>query len=90
MPGVLEDREVVEDASRTVLVWLRAKDWIEYRGLLILSGVAEGDAARVITQTAEQLNQVARLTDSDPKLAELAALMRAKLLRPPLTEAFEF
>lgn len=90
MPGVLEDREVVEDASRTVLVWLRAKDWIEFRGLLILAGVAEGDAARVITQTAEQLNQVARLHDTHPKLAEMAALMRAKLLRPPLTEAFEF
>lgn len=90
MPGIVEDREVVEDAARTVLIWLRARDWMEFRGLLVLSGVAEGDAARVITQTAEQLNQIARLTESHPKLAESAALMRSRLLRPPLTEALEF
>ncbi len=90
MPGVLEDREVVEDACRTVLTWMKSPDWIQFRALLILSGVAEGDAARLITQTAEQLNQISRLTESHPELAKCAAEMRMKLLRPPLTEAFEF
>ena len=89
MPGILEDREVIEDASRTVLVWLRAKDWNEYRGILMLSGVAEGDAARLITQTAEQLNQIARLDLTHPELSSVAADARQRLLRPPLTEAFD-
>ena len=89
MPGILEDREVIEDASRTVLIWLRSKDWNEFRGLLMLGGVAEGDAARVITQTAEQLNQIARLDQTHPELASVAADARQRLLRPPLTEAFD-
>lgn len=90
MPGILEDREAIEDASRTALIWLRAENWIEFRSLLFLSGVAEGDAARLITQTAEQLNQIARLDQSHPELASMAADARQRLLRPPLTEAIEF
>lgn len=90
MPGVLEDRTTLEDAARTVLIWMRAESWIEFRSLLFLSGVAEGDAARLITQTAEQLNQIARLEQSHPELSSMAADARQRLLRPPLTEAIEF
>jgi ATP-dependent RNA helicase HelY len=90
MPGILDDRQALEDAARTVLVWMRAESWLEFRGVLFLSGVAEGDAARVITQTAEQLNQIARLDQSHPEIASMAADARQRLLRPPLTEAIEF
>jgi ATP-dependent RNA helicase HelY len=90
MPGILDDREALEDAARTVLIWMRSESWIEFRSLLFLSGVAEGDAARLITQTAEQLNQIARLEQSHPELSSMAADARQRLLRPPLTEAIEF
>ncbi len=90
MPGILEDREALEDAARTVLIWMRSENWIEFRSLLFLGGVAEGDAARLITQTAEQLNQIARLEQSHPELSSMAADARQRLLRPPLTEAIEF
>ncbi|HMO17760.1 MAG TPA: helicase-related protein [Oligoflexia bacterium] len=90
MPGILEDREVLEDAARTALLWLRAENWLEFRTVLLLGGVAEGDAARLISQTSEQLNQIARLTQSHPELSSMAADARQRLLRPPLTEAFEF
>lgn len=86
MPGVLEDRAVLPDASYTALTWLQISDWSSFRSLLTLGGVAEGDAARVITQTAEQLNQLARLRDSHYELSLLAVEARQRLLRPPLTE----
>ncbi|MCB0324909.1 MAG: hypothetical protein KDD69_15105 [Bdellovibrionales bacterium] len=87
MPGVLEDRQVILDAAHTAVSWLYAEDWHSFRSLLLLSGVAEGDAARLITQTSEQLNQLARLTESHYELAMLAVAAKQRLLRPPLTEA---
>jgi len=60
--------------------------WSDFRTLLNLGGVAEGDAARLISQTADQLNQVSHLQDSHPKIARLAMEARDRLLRPPLTE----
>ena len=54
--------------------------------MLISDGVAEGDAARLITQTAEQLNQIARLSRTHKELADRAFEARLLLLRPPLTE----
>lgn len=86
MPGVLSDREVVIDAAFTAVAWYRSQDWQSFRGMLLLSGVAEGDAARLITQTAEQLNQLARLVQSHKGLADLAEEARLSVLRPPLTE----
>lgn len=86
MPGVNNNLEVLDDAAFTVLSWLKSASWQEFRLLLISSNVAEGDAARLITQTAEQLNQIARLTFSHKELADLALEARMKLLRPPLTE----
>ncbi|MCB0358214.1 MAG: hypothetical protein KDD44_01210 [Bdellovibrionales bacterium] len=87
MPGVQEGREFVPAAANTVLVWLQAEDWQQFRGLLILSGVAEGDAARLISQTADHLNQLTRLSESHPELTFRAEEAKRRLLRPPLTDA---
>lgn len=86
MPGVLENRKVLLDAAYTVQCWLAAEDWQQYRGILVLSGVAEGDAARLITQTSEHLNQLCRLHQSHHELSLLAGETKLRVLRPPLTE----
>lgn len=87
MPGVSTDRQVVPAAAHTVLVWMQAESWHEFRSILILKDVAEGDAARLITQTADHLNQLTRLTESHPKLVYRAEEAKRRILRPPLTEA---
>lgn len=86
MPGVVDERSVVPDGAFTVLQWMKTENWQSFRSLLVLSGVAEGDAARLITQTAEHLNQLARLEDTHKDLADAAESVRRKLMRPPLTE----
>ena len=87
LPGVPLDRVVVPNAAYTALTWLQAESWQEFRGLLNLSGAAEGDAARLITQTAEHLNQLSRLSDSHPNIALRAEEAKRRIMRPPLTEA---
>lgn len=87
IPGVAEDREVLQSAAYTVSIWMQAENWQEFRGLLLLSGVAEGDAARLITQTADHLNQLTRLSDTHRELAFRAEEAKRRILRPPLTEA---
>jgi superfamily II RNA helicase len=86
MPGSVDERAVAPDAAYTAMTWYNCDDWKSFRALLMLVGVAEGDAARLITQTAEHLNQLARLTESHPELAVKAERARRRLLRPPLTE----
>ena len=86
MPGASDDRTPVPYAAYTAVVWLQSEDWHQFRSLLLLSGVAEGDAARLITQTAEHLNQLTRLTESHPQLALRAEEAKRRILRPPLTE----
>ena len=83
---IIEDASVVPDAALTVLIWLECANWNEYAALLRLGGVADGDAARLITQTADQLQQLTRLEDSHPELARLAADARMLILKPPLTQ----
>jgi ATP-dependent RNA helicase HelY len=78
---------VVPDAAVTLLSWMEASSWDEFSALLRLSGVAEGDVARLVSQTADHLNQISRLTESHPELAALAAEGRRAILKPPLTEA---
>jgi len=90
MPGGSPDRALGLAAANTVLVWLQCSEWQEFRGLLMLSGVAEGDAARLITQTAEQLNQLTRLSETHRQLSFRAEEAKRRLLRPPLTEALNF
>lgn len=90
MPGSSDARTVNHAAARTCLTWLGCETWQTFRGLLMLSGVAEGDAARLITQTAEQLNQITRLSQTHPRLAMRAEEAKRRLLRPPLTEDLSF
>lgn len=87
VPGSLPLRDPSVTAAQTVIAWLHTETWHEFRSILVLSGVAEGDAARLITQTAEQLNQITRLSETHSELSLLAEKGRRLLLRPPLTEA---
>ncbi len=82
-----DEVEVVDAAALTMLTWIEAGDWAEFSSLLRLAGVAEGDVARLVTQTAEHLNQLSRLTESHPALAAAAIEGRMKILRPPLIES---
>lgn len=84
---IASDIAVLPTASLTLLSWMECADWTEFGALLRLSGVADGDAARLITQTADHLNQISRLSESHPELARMAFDGRQKILRPPLTEA---
>ncbi len=78
--------EVIPEAGLTVLRWMESESWTEFSGLLRLAGVAEGDIARLVNQTADHLNQISRLLDSHPDLARRAADARRLILKPPLTE----
>jgi ATP-dependent RNA helicase HelY len=78
--------EVLPDAANTVLTWMESESWVDFSGLLRLAGVAEGDVARLVTQTADHLNQISRLHESHPDLARMAEGGRMRILRPPLTE----
>jgi len=79
---------VQPSASVTVLTWMEADTWGEYAALLRLAGVAEGDAARLITQTADHLQQISRLAETHPVLARTAGDARRVLLRPPVTDSY--
>jgi ATP-dependent RNA helicase HelY len=78
---------ILPDAALTVLLWMDATNWTEFSGLLRLAKVSEGDVARLVSQTADHLNQISRLTKSHPILAQLASEGRSKILKPPLSEA---
>jgi ATP-dependent RNA helicase HelY len=79
---------VQPSASVTVLTWMEAENWGEYSALLRLAGVAEGDAARLITQTADHLQQISRLAETHTELARRAGDARRILLRPPVTDSY--
>jgi superfamily II RNA helicase len=74
-------------AALTVIGWMQATDWSSFASLLRLGGVSEGDAARLISQTADHLQQLTRLEESHPPLANTAANARRAILRPPLSDA---
>jgi ATP-dependent RNA helicase HelY len=78
---------VLPDAALTILTWIDCRDWSEFNSILKLSGVAAGDAARLVSQTADHLNQITRLSKSHPVLAQIASEARKKILKPPLSEA---
>lgn len=78
---------VLPDAALTVITWMDAETWSEFAGFLRLSGVADGDVARLVSQTADHLNQLTRLEKTHPALAQAAKVGRARLLRPPFAES---
>lgn len=88
VPGASEVA-VLPDAAVTVITWMEAESWSEFASLLRLNGVAEGDVSRLVTQTADHLNQISRLDETHPELARLAAEGRKRILRPPLSDAIE-
>lgn len=79
--------KVLPDAALTVMEWMGSEAWQPFASLVRLAGAAEGDVARLVTQTAENLNQISKLEDSHPGLAVTAVEARMRLLRPPLTES---
>lgn len=79
---------VVSEAAATVEAWLEAANWAEFSSLLKLSNVADGDASRIITQTADHLQQLGRLVDSHPTLSRQAMEARDLLLKPPISDVF--
>ncbi len=87
MPGVAPALKALPSAANTVLVWMLTESWQTYRALLSFGNVAEGDAARLITQTADHLNQLTRLSETHPELALRAEEAKRRILRPPLSEA---
>jgi superfamily II RNA helicase len=80
------DVAVLPDAALTVITWMDSESWSEFAGLLRLSGVADGDVARLVSQTADHLNQLTRLEKTHPVLAQSAKVGRSRLLRPPFSE----
>lgn len=88
VPGASEVA-VLPEAAVTVITWMQAESWEEFAGLLRLNGVAEGDVSRLVSQTADHLNQISRLDESHPELAKLAAEGRKQILRPPLSDAIQ-
>jgi ATP-dependent RNA helicase HelY len=84
-PG-LSEVEVLPNAALTVITWMDSETWAEFAGLLRLSGVADGDVARLVGQTADHLNQLTRLEKTHPLLAQSAKVARSRLLRPPFSE----
>jgi len=84
-PGLAE-AEVIPDAALTVITWMDSESWSEFSGFLRLSGVADGDVARLVGQTADHLNQLSRLEKTHPVLAQSARVARSRLLRPPFSE----
>ena len=85
-PG-LQEVAVLPDAALTVITWMDAETWGDFAGLLRLSGVADGDVARLVSQTADHLNQISRLEKTHSTLAQMAKVGRARLLRPPFSES---
>ena len=79
---------IVPDAAITAITWMETETWREFSSLLRLAGIAEGDVARLITQTAENLNQISRLISSHRLLAETAIEARKRLLRSPFSDTF--
>jgi ATP-dependent RNA helicase HelY len=77
---------VLPDAALTVITWMGAESWSDFAALLRLARVAEGDVARLVTQTADHLNQLSRLNETHPVLAEAATEARRRILRPPLSD----
>jgi len=85
-PPSTAEIEVMPDAATTVLTWMESSTWAEFSGLLRLAGVAEGDVARLVSQTADHLHQLTRLSQVFPSLAATAEEARYRILKPPLSE----
>ncbi len=80
--------KVLPDAALTVLTWFETGDWLEFSNELKLSGLSQGDASRLISQTADHLNQIKRLEEHFPELAKQADRIRFQLLKSPISDQY--
>jgi len=67
--------------AAALFLWCRGTDWTR---LLSLCNWDQGDVVNLIFRTADNLRQVAGLTDTHPRLAEAAAQAVDMILRPPV------
>lgn len=81
-----DEIKVQPDAALTVIEWMETPEWMDFESILKLSKCSPGDGARLISQTADHLHQLSRLSATHPLIAEAAAYGRRRLLRPPLTD----
>jgi len=65
----------------TIFSWASGASWDE---TLYLSGLDEGDLAMIIYRTADNLRQLAGLTDSHPELSATAFRASQSILREPV------
>ncbi|MCB0332571.1 MAG: hypothetical protein KDD55_03670 [Bdellovibrionales bacterium] len=86
-PTTTSETKVIPHGGLTVTTWMCSDNWSNFASLLKLAGVAEGDAARLVTQTADHLSQICRLYETHPELARTASEARDALLRPPLSDS---
>ncbi|MBI4776237.1 MAG: DEAD/DEAH box helicase [Deltaproteobacteria bacterium] len=67
--------------AATIFSWASGASWDES---LYLSGLDEGDLAMIIYRTADNLRQLAGLTDSHPELSATAFRAAQSILREPV------
>jgi hypothetical protein len=85
-PGGVQELEVLPGAALTFITWMDAESWGEFSGLLRLRGIADGDIAWLVSQTAGHLNQPTQIEKTHPALVQAAVGARARLLRPPFSD----
>lgn len=78
---------VDESAAFTITLWSQSSNWSEFSKLVLRQGVALGDVARAISQTADILNQLTKLDRILPDIAYFADQAKQSLLKHPFSES---
>ncbi|MDD5231922.1 MAG: DEAD/DEAH box helicase [Syntrophales bacterium] len=68
-------------AAMAIYFWSRGMEW---ERLIEKTGMADGDLVMLISRTADNLRQIASLSDAHPEIAKLAARARETILREPV------
>ncbi len=67
--------------AASIYAWANGQPW---EGVLDVAGMAEGDLAMLVSRTADNLRQIASLTEVYPAAAKCAADAAALILREPV------
>jgi ATP-dependent RNA helicase HelY len=67
--------------SSTVYDWAKGGDWDD---IIRKAGIADGDMAKLILRTADNLRQIMSLKETHPEMAALAFRARQSILREPV------
>ncbi len=70
----------------TIYAWADGKPW---ENVLMISGLAEGDLARLVMRTADNLRHIKNLTKVFPKVAEASLTAIDLIMREPVIEIYE-